>query len=91
MGKGGFIGNTLCDKQFLTIIYFILNHASQRKEEGKDNQVPHLTRGTIWESDTNSRKHHSRESQEISPFPAGDHKAIRNGQDSIIKATVKHK
>ena len=33
----------------------------------------------------NTRKHHTQESQDVSSFPAGDHKAARNGQDSIIK------
>ena len=39
------------------------------------NQVPHLTKDTIWETDKNTSKHHIQESQEVSPFPAGDHKA----------------
>ena len=47
------------------------------------NQVPHLTQDTIWESDKNTRKHHLQESQEVSPFPAGDNKAARNRQDSM--------
>ena len=65
------------------------------KEEGKDQEliqsstnVPHLTRDTIWESYKNTRKHHTQESQEVSPFPVGDHKATRNRQDSIIKTNV---
>ena len=29
----------------------------------------------MWESDKNTRKHHIQESQEVSPFAAGDHKA----------------
>ena len=41
------------------------------------NQMPHLTQDTIWESDINTRKHHIQESQEVSPCPAGDHKAAR--------------
>ena len=40
------------------------------------NQVPYLTKNTIWESDKNTRKHHAQESQEVSPFHADDHKAI---------------
>ena len=32
----------------------------------------------IWESDKNTRKHNTQESQEVNPFPAGDHKAARN-------------
>ena len=38
-------------------------------------KVPHLTRDTIMESDNNTRKHNTQESKEVSPFPAGDHKA----------------
>ena len=40
--------------------------------------VPHLARDIIWESDKSTRKHHTQESQEVSPFPAGDHRAARN-------------
>ena len=53
------------------------------------NQVPHLTWDTIWESDKNTRKHNTQESQEVSPFRAGDHKAARKTQDSIIKTNMK--
>ena len=42
------------------------------------NQVPHPTKDTMRESDESRRKHHIQESQEVSPFPAGDHKAARN-------------
>ena len=41
------------------------------------NQVPHLTRDTIWVSSKITRKHHTQESQEASSFPAGDHKPAR--------------
>ena len=34
------------------------------------------------------RKHNTQESQEVSFFPAGDHKASRNGQDSITKTII---
>ena len=37
------------------------------------NQVPHLNQDTTWESDKITIIHH-KESQEVSPFPAGDHK-----------------
>ena len=37
----------------------------------------------------NARKHHTQESQEVSPFPAGDHKAAMNRQDSMTD--MKHK
>ena len=53
------------------------------------NHIPHLTQDTIWESDKNLRKFHIQDSQEVSPFPAGDHKAARNRQDSMTD--MKHK
>ena len=52
------------------------------------NQVPHLTQDTTWESDKNARKHHIQESQEVSSFPACNHKAEINGQD--IMTDTKH-
>ena len=61
------------------------------KIRNRYNQVPHHTRDTIWESDKNTRKHHTQESQEFSPFLAGDHKAARNRQDSIMQTNWKHK
>ena len=51
------------------------------------NQIPNLTQDTIWESDKNTRKHHMHESQVVSPFPAGDHKAARYRQDSLTGNT----
>ena len=53
------------------------------------NQVPHLAQDTTWESDKNRRKHHIQENQEVSPFPAGDHKAAMNRQESMTN--TKHK
>ena len=47
------------------------------------NKIPHLTQDTIWESDKNTRKNHTQEKQEVSPFPAGDHEDSRNKQDSM--------
>ena len=55
------------------------------------NQVPHLTRDTIWESDKNTRKQNTQENQEVSFFPAGDLKAERIRLDSITKTNMKHK
>ena len=52
------------------------------KEEGKDQESiqPSTTSDQetiIWESDKSTRKLHTQESQEVSPFPAGHHKAER--------------
>ena len=41
------------------------------------NQVPHLTQDTNGKG-TNSQLYTTNESQEVSPFPAGDHKAQTN-------------
>ena len=51
------------------------------------NQIPHLTKDTIWENDKTTRKHYMHRSQEVSFFSAGDHKVTRNIQDSM---TEKH-
>ena len=50
---------------FLTCV---MHHHEVRKKEktrNRYNQVPHLTKATIWESDKNSRKHHVPESQKV--------------------------
>ena len=42
------------------------------------NQVSHLTQGSIWESDKKTIKLNiTNESQEVSPYPAGDHRAAK--------------
>ena len=56
-----------------------LNSSSVKVSKGarirnRYNQVPHLTQDTKWKV-TNSHLDTTNESQEISPFPAGDHKA----------------
>ena len=47
------------------------------KIRNRYNQVPHLTQDTNRKV-TNSQLYTTNESQEISPFPAGDHKAQIN-------------
>ena len=63
------------------------------KKEGKDKKLiqksPHLTQDTTWESNEITIKHHTQESQEVSPFPAGDHKATMNRQENMTN--TKHK
>ena len=71
---------------FLTVV-FIIKVRKQAKIRNRYNQVPHLTQDTIWESAKMTRKHNTQESQEVSPFPAGDNKAARNRQDSMTKKT----
>ena len=47
------------------------------KIRNRYNQVPHLTQDTNWKV-TNSQLDTTNESQEVDPFPAGDHKAQLN-------------
>ena len=68
---------------FLGFYYYVKTKTNIRN---RNNQVPHLTRDTIWESDKNTKKHYIQESQEVSlSEPA------RKRQDSIIKTNVKYK
>ena len=55
------------------------------------NQVPHLTRDTIWESTQNITHNRVKRVKRVSPFPADDHNAASNGQDSITMTDVKYK
>ena len=47
------------------------------------NRYNQLTRDTIKESYKNTRKQHKQENQEVSPFPADDHKeqTIQHSKD----------
>ena len=59
------------------------------KIRNRYNQAPHLTQDTTRESDKKTIKHHIQESQEVSPFPAGDHKAAMNRHEN--KTNTKYK
>ena len=56
--------------------------SKEAKIRNRYNQVPHLTQDITQESDKNTIKHLAQESQEVSPFPAGDHKASIYAQES---------
>ena len=63
------------------------------KIRSRYNQVPHLTQDTNGKV-TNSQLDTTNESQEVSPFPAGDHKAHINRRaqrHSKHKTEQKHK
>ena len=77
------------DNMDMLRMYRDMKVSKKAKIRNQYNQVPHLTQDTTWESDKNTRKHHIQECQEVSPFPAGDHKAAMNGQESM--ANTKHK
>ena len=55
------------------------------------NQAPHLTKDTTWESSKITIKHHTQESQEVSPFPAGDHKQTRKQKHETQITNMIHK
>ena len=63
------------------------------KIRNRYNQVPHMTQDTNGKV-TNSQLYNTNESQEVSPFPAGDHKAQINRRaqrHSKHKTEQKHK
>ena len=67
------------------------------REEAKDQESFTIQSSTIPDPEhhmgkgQNTRRHNIQERQEVSPFPAGDHKAARNRQDSITTINKKHK
>ena len=80
--------------QCLKLITFNALKVSKRaKFRNRYNQVPHLTQDTNGKV-TNSLSDTTNESQEVSPFPAGDHKAHINRhaqRHSRQKTEKKHK
>ena len=66
----------------------ILKVSKMAKIRKRYNQVPHLTRDTTWESNKNTINITNKR-QEVSPFPAGDHKAAINRRKSI--GNTRHK
>ena len=57
---------------------YFMKKKSKAKIRNQYIQVPYLTRNTIWKGDKNAE-----ESQELSFFPADDHKATGIREDSI--------
>ena len=66
----------ICGVHLLTLNLFI-KVSKGAKIRNRYNQVPHLTQDTNGKV-TNSQLDTTNESQEASPFPAGDHKAHIN-------------
>ena len=58
-------------------IQILLKVSKGAKIRNRYNQVPHLTQDTYGKV-TKSQLDTTNESQEVSPFPAGDHKAHKN-------------
>ena len=50
----------------------------RQRSGGIDKSSTSTDPGTTWKNDKNTITHHIQESQEVSPFPAGDHNAAIN-------------
>ena len=59
------------------VFHYSVKVSKGAKIRNRYNQVPHLTQDTNGKV-TNSKLDTTSESQEVSPFPAGDHKAQIN-------------
>ena len=55
----------------------IVKERKMAKIRNRYNQVPHMTQDTTWKSNKTTINI-TNKSQEVSPFPAGDHKAAMN-------------
>ena len=67
-----------------------INVSKEARIRNRYNPVPHLAQDTNGKvTNTLSIKHHTNESQEVSPFPAGDTNAAMNRQESMTN--TKHK
>ena len=77
---------------FGSFIYkdIIVKVSNGTKIRNRYNQVPHLTQDTNGESDKLTEDT-TNESQEVSPFPAGDHKAHINRRAQNIANTRQNK
>ena len=81
-----------CQDWFLDLAYQITPNQGVKVNKGakirnRYNHVPHLTQDTSGKV-TNSQLDTTKDSQEVSPFPAGDHKAHINRRAQIYS---KHK
>ena len=75
---------------FLFIQAIEIKVSKGAKIRNRYNQVPHLTQDTNGKV-TNSQLDTTNESQEVSPFPAGDHKAHINRHHKGIANTRQKK
>ena len=90
-----FVLTHLSKQKWIVLIRMIIKLKVSKcaKISNRYNQVPHLTQNTN-EKVTNSQRDTTNESQEVSPFPAGDRKAHINRRPqkhSIHKTAQKHK
>ena len=80
---------------FIKLLSFAIKASNGANIRNRYNQVPHLTQDTNGKDlETNSQFDTTNESQEVSPFPAGDYKAHinrRSQRHSKNKTEKKHK
>ena len=62
--------------------YSVIKVRKMAKIRKRYNQVSNLTQYTTWESN-NATINITNKDQEVSPFPAGDHKAAMNRRENI--------
>ena len=72
-------GELLGPPRSTDITTLIIKVSKGAKIRNRYNQVPHLTQTTNGKV-TNSQLYTTKESQEVSPFPAGDHTAQINSR-----------
>ena len=74
--------NFFCINDILSEKVRIIKVRKMAKIRDGYNQVPHLTQDTTWESNKTTINI-TNKSQEVSPFPAGDHKAAMKRRKSM--------
>ena len=74
----------------LGLVVWHLKVSKGAKIKNRYNQVPHLTQDTNGKV-TNTQLYTTNESQEVSPFPAGNHKVQRNRRNKGITNTLQQK
>ena len=74
-------------KKSIMSINILIKVSKGAKIRNRYNQVPHLTQDTNGKV-TNSQLDTTNESQEVSPFPAGDHKAHILRRKSLVSIYV---
>ena len=81
------------EKRYLrnTVVFcVIIFHSKVRKKariRNRYNQVLHLSQDTKWERNKIT-KNITKKSQEVSPFPSGDHKAVKNRRESMTNTGI---
>ena len=84
-----FFAFNFSSEMFVNLSSILIKERKGAKIRNRYNQVPHLTQDTNGKV-TNSQLDTTNESQEVSPFPAGDHKAHRTAPTTpLIQMWIK--